>query len=549
MIFKRHPSLKWFALTVLLPQSLLAANFTCADPGILSAAETARIHSAVFWSGAPLPGDWSTPCPITVRAASHSGGGVTQFRFEHGEVFDWSMTIEGTRDSLLNDVLPHEVDHAVRASLVRHPIERWLDEGCASLFESEQTKQELRKQARSVPGSIISDRWLQSHEYPAEPDELMAVYSVGLSLVEFLLTQKSPPALLEFQKQSGPVEQRLQSIYNLSVPQLRSRWESWRASNFTPQTVLRCGCANPQKPLLVIWTAKWCGSCQKLWTTWNSDSPLRTQILEAFHVHILDYDEHRPLALLHGIRSLPSFQTANQTIVGFSNSDTLLASLHIPPVVPSNDTSVANQEIPPPGNGEDKTDPLPVATTGLTAAEEETAADSSEIPITPSPTAVPTQDPHETAITHTLPIADSPAPSAHNLWGELLPLAFSALQWSGLLGGTAATGGLLGFGIALFMQGRQIRKSLAASRSSKTTEEAISSPFPRILEEASQLLEIRQSEGRVAVLDALRGMFLDDEITKLRATTSPDEQSVLNQLSAAIDLRVDEVAPLSTQVS
>ncbi|MBT5017773.1 MAG: hypothetical protein HON04_03440, partial [Planctomicrobium sp.] len=97
-----------------------AANFICPDPRITEAAEAARVKSAIFWTGKPLPGNWYAPCPIQVVAANHSGGGMTQFRFDDGEVHSWSMKVEGQRAAILQDVIPHEVDHAVRASLVRH---------------------------------------------------------------------------------------------------------------------------------------------------------------------------------------------------------------------------------------------------------------------------------------------------------------------------------------------------------------------------------------------------------------------------------------------
>ena len=154
-------------------------NFVGHDRELIEVAEQARLTSAQFWTGQPLPGDWSFPCPITVRSASHSGGGTTQFRFENGEVHSWSMTIEGTRSALINDVIPHEVDHMVRASLIRHPIERWLDEGCATLFESSDSQSRLRRIARKTDSTIITSAWLNASVYPTDPHELETLYAVG----------------------------------------------------------------------------------------------------------------------------------------------------------------------------------------------------------------------------------------------------------------------------------------------------------------------------------------------------------------------------------
>lgn len=73
-------------------------------------------------------------------------------------------------------------------------------------------------------------------------------------------------------------------------------------------------------------------------------------------------------------------------------------------------------------------------------------------------------------------------------------------------------------------------------------------PFPRYMEEADQLLELRQSEGRVASLDALRGMFLDDEAEHIREHGTPEEQALLDQLIRGVDERVDDVCPISTKI-
>jgi len=97
---------------------------------------------------------------------------------------------------------------------------------------------------------------------------------------------------------------------------------------------------------------------------------------------------------------------------------------------------------------------------------------------------------------------------------------------------------------------RRATKSPAAAVNSPAGGEGDRpAPFPRQLDEARQLLELRQSEGRVAVLDALRGMFLDDELQKLSAEFPPEGATLLNRLQAAIDERVNQVAPLSTQLS
>ena len=75
-------------------------------------------------------------------------------------------------------------------------------------------------------------------------------------------------------------------------------------------------------------------------------------------------------------------------------------------------------------------------------------------------------------------------------------------------------------------------------------------PFPRKLDEASQLLELGKLEGRSVVLDSLRGLFLDDEAQMMIESGVLDEASenVIKDLIKRINERVDEVAPMSTKV-
>jgi hypothetical protein len=126
----------------------------------------------------------------------------------------------------------------------------------------------------------------------------------------------------------------------------------------------------------------------------------------------------------------------------------------------------------------------------------------------------------------------------------------------GLAGGAAATGGVGVVVLALIALWRLRRAkrrprgdaALATAASAAGGAALLAAPFPRALDEARQLLGLRQTEGRVAVLDALRGMFLDDELHKLSATASPADAAVATRLRTAIDARVQEVAPLSVHL-
>ena len=133
-----------------LGASYRTPNFavTAATPEIAEqigrAAEKFRSELAVEWLGKEMQ-NWSQPCPITVQVGEHLGaGGATSFVFEHGEVFGWRMTIQGSLERVLDSVLPHEVTHTVFATHLRQPLPRWADEGACTTVEhaSERAKQQ-----------------------------------------------------------------------------------------------------------------------------------------------------------------------------------------------------------------------------------------------------------------------------------------------------------------------------------------------------------------------------------------------------------------------
>ena len=172
------------------------ANFTVDAPTprlakeIGDAAEHYRDQLAKEWLGNPLP-NWSKPCPIKARVAPRLGaGGATSFVFDRGEVFGWRMEIQGSRERILDSVVPHEVTHTIFASHFRQPIPRWADEGACTTVEhrSEIAKQEHMlidqlRSGRSIPFSAM----FAMKEYP---QDVMPLYSQGHALAEFLIDQR-----------------------------------------------------------------------------------------------------------------------------------------------------------------------------------------------------------------------------------------------------------------------------------------------------------------------------------------------------------------------
>lgn len=169
------------------------ANFVVEAPTpelarkIGDAAEQYRHTLAVEWTGNPLP-RWSRPCPITAQVAPHLGaGGATSFVFDRGEVFNWTMTIQGSEERILDSVLPHEITHTVFASHFRRPLPRWADEGACTTVEH---PVERARQHRMLVEFLTTGRGIafpQMFAMREYPPDVLPLYSQGYSLARFLI--------------------------------------------------------------------------------------------------------------------------------------------------------------------------------------------------------------------------------------------------------------------------------------------------------------------------------------------------------------------------
>ena len=170
-------------------------NFVVNAPDARLAAEVAQMAEkyrhdlAAAWLGKPMR-DWSSPCVTTVRVGNNLGsGGATTFMFDRGEVYGWRMSIQGSRQRLLDSVLPHEITHTILATHFRRPLPRWADEGAATSVEhiSERKKyyRMLHQFLRGGRGIAFS-RMFNMSEYPAD---VLPLYSQGFTLADFLIRQ------------------------------------------------------------------------------------------------------------------------------------------------------------------------------------------------------------------------------------------------------------------------------------------------------------------------------------------------------------------------
>ena len=195
------------------------------------AAEQYRHDLAIEWTGQPLP-RWSRPCPIQAQVAPHLGaGGATSFVFDKGEVFNWTMTIQGSEQRILDSVLPHEITHTIFASHFRRPLPRWADEGACTTVEHpvERARQHrLLIEFLTTGRGIAFPQMFAMREYPAD---VLPLYSQGYSLARYLIERGGRHKYVAFVGEglvSDDWSGALSKHYGVaSVPQLQHTWLEW----------------------------------------------------------------------------------------------------------------------------------------------------------------------------------------------------------------------------------------------------------------------------------------------------------------------------------
>ncbi len=204
-------------------------------------AEKLRHDLAIAWLGEAMP-QWNEPCPITVRVGPGLGaGGMTNFVFNDdevydGEVYDWRMSIQGSRERVLDSVLPHEITHMIFASYFRCPLPRWADEGGATSVEHQSELEKHRKMLlrflRNRRG-IAFNKMFAMFDYP--PD-IMPLYAQGVALSEFLIQQGGRRKFVEYlgdalENDNWATATKEHYGY-ASLGELQQSWQAWVGRGF-----------------------------------------------------------------------------------------------------------------------------------------------------------------------------------------------------------------------------------------------------------------------------------------------------------------------------
>jgi hypothetical protein len=227
---------------LLLGQNLNAANYKTPNFTILNApnstlakqfgetAERCRKELAVFWLGYELP-QWSAPCPVTVKVGTLGAGGETKFVFNQGEVYNWNMYVQGSAESILTAVLPHEITHTIMASHFREPVPRWIDEGAATFVENLSEKQNYRRQLYRFLQSGRGIPFNEMFRFSEYPDDQMPLYSQGFSVTEFLILQRGHRNFVGFigaGLKNENWQQAIRDYYGYeNLGELQVKWNLW----------------------------------------------------------------------------------------------------------------------------------------------------------------------------------------------------------------------------------------------------------------------------------------------------------------------------------
>ena len=193
-------------------------------------AEQLRNDMAVLWLGKVLP-NWDEPCPVRVNVGNYRAEGETSMQFDKGKVFDWEMRVQGSAESILTAVLPHEITHMILASHFRQPSPRWFDEGAATLAENEKECQNYRRllyQYLRTGRGIPFNRMFRMGEYP---DDQMPLYAQGFSLAEFLIMQQGHQHYVDFASAGMNTNNWPQAMYDYygyeNLGELQVKWNRW----------------------------------------------------------------------------------------------------------------------------------------------------------------------------------------------------------------------------------------------------------------------------------------------------------------------------------
>lgn len=198
------------------------------------AAEQLRQDLSMLWLGTSLP-DWPAPCPILTKCGPQLlAGGKTTFTFTQGTVLGWEMEVYGTRERILDSVLPHEITHTILATHfapLGKPVPRWADEGACTTVEhtSERVKHDRNLIDFIYGGTALPFAVMFTlRDYPRD---MMPLYAQGYSVTSFLIAQVGHQNFVKFLEEGMQTEDWVMATDKYfgypTIGKLQTSWNAW----------------------------------------------------------------------------------------------------------------------------------------------------------------------------------------------------------------------------------------------------------------------------------------------------------------------------------
>lgn len=226
------------AASVRSPHFIVTAPTPQLATEICQAAERLRHDLAIEWLGHELP-EWHGVCQLKADVANNLGaGGATSFIFRGGAPTDFTMNIQGSRERILDSVLPHEITHTIFATHYGRPLPRWADEGACTTVEHEAEK---AKQDRFLVQFLTTDRGIAFNRMFAMkdyPPDILPLYSQGYSLARFFIQQGGKQKYVQYVGEgmrSNNWTATTKKFYGFnSLSDLQLTWVEWVRSGSQP---------------------------------------------------------------------------------------------------------------------------------------------------------------------------------------------------------------------------------------------------------------------------------------------------------------------------
>lgn len=271
-------------------------NFQTDTPEYARALEVARHSNAWYWAEQELP-NWSAPATVRVKKGEPDHG-QTDFLIANGEVTNWNMMLAGDSWGIHANVIPHEVNHAVWYSVCRRKIPRWLDEGAASMRESDVLEELFpRLHRQNFPDGRV---WalLDATEYPSGMTDLMDLYAEGTALTCYLHETHGRQKLIELAKCGAP-SRHWRRIIGEDPHTTRRKLTDWIVTQRYTKTIQKTR-------RLYIWSGKNCAPCENFWRAYDRDQKMRKWLHRRWHVIYVTADATAEMAA-HGVDRIPAF--------------------------------------------------------------------------------------------------------------------------------------------------------------------------------------------------------------------------------------------------